>query len=215
MSLGRRSSSIASELARHRAKLEAAKMREKYLQQEYEMERQKAILDRDLKVLQCKREMEEAQIEMNSLEYLDEVSDEDFADKEHQNLKQVAQERVKEFVQQQSELKTGSEKREHNVVPNNITLSPTAPAFVPKQDSSNGHINEVSKFLAKKDLLWCRLTKFDDRPEYFAGWKTSFKNIVSELNLTSLEEIQLLNKWLGPESARYICTKHKDRQCES
>uniref|UniRef100_K1QS94 Uncharacterized protein n=1 Tax=Magallana gigas TaxID=29159 RepID=K1QS94_MAGGI len=50
MSSGRRSSSIASELARHRAKLEAAKVREKYLQQEYEMERQKAILDRDLKM---------------------------------------------------------------------------------------------------------------------------------------------------------------------
>lgn len=203
MSSGRRSSSIASELARHRAKLEAAKVREKYLQQEYEMERQKAILDRDLKVLQCKREMEEAQIEMNSLEGLDEVPDENFTDKEYQNLRQVAQERVEEFVQQQSELKTGSEKKEHSVVPNNITLSPMAPAFVPKQDSSNGHINEVSKFLAKKDLLWCRLTKFDDRPEYFTGWKTSFKNIVSELNLTSLEEIELLNKWLGPESARY------------
>uniref|UniRef100_A0A8W8MST5 Uncharacterized protein n=1 Tax=Magallana gigas TaxID=29159 RepID=A0A8W8MST5_MAGGI len=155
MSSGRRSSSIASELARHRAKLEAAKVREKYLQQEYEMERQKAILDRDLKVLQCKREMEEAQIEMNSLEGLDEVPDENFTDKEYQNLRQVAQERVEEFVQQQSELKTGSEKKEHSVVPNNITLSPMAPAFVPKQDSSNGHINEVSKFLAKKDLLWC------------------------------------------------------------
>uniref|UniRef100_A0A8W8NYV7 Uncharacterized protein n=1 Tax=Magallana gigas TaxID=29159 RepID=A0A8W8NYV7_MAGGI len=54
MSSGRRSSSIASELARHRAKLEAAKVREKYIQQEYEMERQKAILDRDLKIKNTK-----------------------------------------------------------------------------------------------------------------------------------------------------------------
>ena len=45
MSIGRRSSSIASEMARHRTKLEAAKVREKYLQQEYEMEREKALLD--------------------------------------------------------------------------------------------------------------------------------------------------------------------------
>ena len=44
MSIGRRTSSIASEMARHRAKVEAAKVREKYLQQEYEMERQKALL---------------------------------------------------------------------------------------------------------------------------------------------------------------------------
>ena len=92
MSIGRRSSSIASEMARHKAKLEAAKVREKYLQQKYEMERQIALLD--LKVLQCKREIEEAQIEMNSLKHLDEASDEDFAEKEkeHQDVQKTAEE---------------------------------------------------------------------------------------------------------------------------
>ena len=207
MSIGRRSSSIASEMARHKAKLEAAMVREKYLQQEYEMERQKALLDRDLKVLQCKREIEEAQIEMNSLELLDEVPDDDFAEKEkeHQDVQKTAEERVKDFLKEQSQLKTGVDRiREHNI-PNNPTLSPMAPPFVPKLDATtgNGNINEVSKFLAKKDLLWSRLTKFDDRPEYFTGWKTSFKSIVYELQLTPLEEIELLSKWLGPESSRY------------
>ena len=94
MSIGRRSSSIASEMARHKAKLEAAMVRKKYLQQEYEMERQKALLDRDLKVLQCKREIEEAQIEMNSLEHSDEASDEDFVakEKERQDVQKTAEE---------------------------------------------------------------------------------------------------------------------------
>ena len=45
-------------------------------------ESQKGLLDRDLKVLKCKREIKEAQIEKNSLEHLDEASEEDFAEKE-------------------------------------------------------------------------------------------------------------------------------------
>lgn len=69
---------------------------------------------------------------------------------------------------------------------------------------SNGYINEVFKFFVKKDLLWCWFIKFDDCLEYFIGWKISFKNIVSELNLIFLEEIELLNKWLGLELVRYV-----------
>ena len=71
MFIGRRYSFIASEIARHKAKLEAAKVQEKYMQQEYEMERQIALIDRDFKLLRCKREIEEAQIEMKSLDFLD------------------------------------------------------------------------------------------------------------------------------------------------
>ena len=87
-------SSIASEIARHKAKLEAAKVQEKYLQQECKMERQKALLDRDLKVLRCKREIEEAQIEVNSLKFFDEVPGEDFAEKERPDIQITAEERV-------------------------------------------------------------------------------------------------------------------------
>ena len=60
------------------------------------MERQKALLDRDLKVLRCKREIEEAQIEVNSLKFFDEVPGEDFAEKEKErpDIQITAEERV-------------------------------------------------------------------------------------------------------------------------
>ena len=62
---------------------------------------------------------------------------------------------------------------------------------------------EFSKFLVKKDLLLSRLSKFDDKPEFYAIWKTSFINIMEELDVTPMEEMDLLVKYLGPVSSHY------------
>ena len=63
---------------------------------------------------------------MNSLEHLDEASEEDFAESNK------LQERVKDFLKEQSKLKTGVDRIiEHNI-PNNPTLSPMAPPCLPK-----------------------------------------------------------------------------------
>ncbi|KAL5020692.1 hypothetical protein ScPMuIL_002224, partial [Solemya velum] len=62
---------------------------------------------------------------------------------------------------------------------------------------------EMSKFLMKKDLLKSRLTKFDDRPEFFESWKRTFKDVVRGSELSSLEEIELAQIWLGPQSTTY------------
>lgn len=45
------------------------------------------------------------------------------------------------------------------------------------------------------------LTQFNDLPESYWAWKTSFQSITHDLNLTAREELDLLVKWLGPESA--------------
>lgn len=61
---------------------------------------------------------------------------------------------------------------------------------------------EFGRFLVKKELLMSRFTKFQDDPIVYTVWKNTFKNITQELCVTHLEEIDLLLKWLGPESAR-------------
>lgn len=63
--------------------------------------------------------------------------------------------------------------------------------------------NEITKFLLKKDLLLSRLSSFNDRPESYAIWKTSFKSIMIELSVSPFEELDLLVKWLGPESKKF------------
>lgn len=59
----------------------------------------------------------------------------------------------------------------------------------------------VVKFLCRKDLLSIRMTRFDDRPDGFRAWASSFKAMTSGLDLSAQEELDLLIKWLGPESS--------------
>lgn len=73
----------------------------------------------------------------------------------------------------------------------------------PPQTGNSTMANDLTKFLLKKDLLLSRLSYFTDHPESYAVWKTSFKGIVEELGCTPVEELDLLVKWLGPESKKY------------
>ncbi|KAL5020965.1 hypothetical protein ScPMuIL_000120, partial [Solemya velum] len=62
---------------------------------------------------------------------------------------------------------------------------------------------DLSKFLLRKDLLMSRHTRFNDRAESFPAWKTTFCAVIEEIRVTPSEELDLLCKWLGPESARH------------
>ncbi|XP_052762111.1 uncharacterized protein LOC128204746 [Mya arenaria] len=62
---------------------------------------------------------------------------------------------------------------------------------------------ELSKFLIKKDLLFNRLYTFNDAADKYVMWKEGFSNVVSELNVTCVEELDLLVKWLGPQSKKH------------
>lgn len=47
------------------------------------------------------------------------------------------------------------------------------------------------------------LNKFDDRPENYLAWKSSFLSAIKNLDLTAGEEFDLLIRWLGRESAEH------------
>ena len=72
-------------------------------------------------------------------------------------------------------------------------LRPEAAEFMPQ-------VQDFTKYIMKKELLMSRLTKYDDKPERYIVWKTSFKNIILELEVTPAEEMDLLIRWLGPKS---------------
>ena len=55
----------------------------------------------------------------------------------------------------------------------------------------------------KKDFLPSRFSAFNDRPDTYETWKATFTAIIKELNVTPFEEMDLLVKWLGPESKRF------------
>nr|XP_027238609.1 uncharacterized protein LOC113829610 [Penaeus vannamei] len=68
---------------------------------------------------------------------------------------------------------------------------------------SNSCCGELSRFLLKKELSLARFSPFDDRPESYVPWKTTFQQTIQDLHVTSLEEVDLLLRWLGPESSKF------------
>lgn len=45
------------------------------------------------------------------------------------------------------------------------------------------------------------LLQFDDKPENYWSWKSSFLSATKDLNLSAREELDLMTKWLGAESS--------------
>ncbi|XP_063449024.1 uncharacterized protein LOC134728358 [Mytilus trossulus] len=84
-----------------------------------------------------------------------------------------------------------------------ISMYQNAPQFHPDISTHQNIATDFTRFLLKKDLLLSRLTTYSDKPEMYAVWKASFKNILSELSVTAMEELDLMVKWLGPESTRH------------
>lgn len=83
--------------------------------------------------------------------------------------------------------------------------SPTTPRHT-RASAINPAANmmDFAKYLARRELVTTGLTKFDDQPESFRAWQSSFLNATQDLHLTASEELDLLVKWLGKESSEHI-----------
>lgn len=91
------------------------------------------------------------------------MSQKKISETRQKDFQKTAEERVRNFFKEHSELRKQS-RQNRTLHTKNSTLSPTAPPCLPKLGVTNANINEVFKFLAKKYLLWSRLTKYG-RPE--------------------------------------------------
>ncbi|KAK0143479.1 hypothetical protein N1851_018391 [Merluccius polli] len=74
------------------------------------------------------------------------------------------------------------------------------------QSSAPGHtgINYFAIYMARRELVTSGMTMFDDRPDNYWGWRSTFMNVIQGLKLTSTEELDLLTRWLGPESSEQV-----------
>lgn len=62
-------------------------------------------------------------------------------------------------------------------------------------------MTDLTKYLVRREMVSSGLLKFDDCPENYWAWKTSFQDVTRELNLTAREELDLMIRWLGPDSS--------------
>lgn len=118
---------------------------------------------------------------------------------------------------QQSEFLPASERQIH------LALTPTPPIrpisllahasysdHLPRINTQNSPITpsvnmiDFAKYLARRDLVTTVLTKFDDQPESFRAWQSSFLNAPQGFELTASEELDLLVRWLGKESSEHV-----------
>ncbi|KAI4879019.1 hypothetical protein NFI96_009718 [Prochilodus magdalenae] len=63
---------------------------------------------------------------------------------------------------------------------------------------------DITRYLMRRELVHSGLTKFNDHPESYWAWKSSFKNATDGLYLTASEELDLLIKWLGSPSSNHV-----------
>ncbi|XP_073510716.1 uncharacterized protein [Phyllobates terribilis] len=69
--------------------------------------------------------------------------------------------------------------------------------------NANRSTIDFVKFLARRELVTKGLVKFSDRAENYRAWRASFQNAIRDIGLSSSEEMDLLVKWLGSESAEH------------
>ncbi|XP_073769028.1 uncharacterized protein [Danio rerio] len=82
-------------------------------------------------------------------------------------------------------------------------LNSEYPMFQNSNDCSS-NMNDFVRYLARRELVSTGLLQFNDKPQNYRAWKRSFQNATFDLNLTPSEEMDLLLKWLGKESAEQV-----------
>ena len=91
----------------------------------------------------------------------------------------------------------------------NPTMNAHAPSYTPRISPQTGTpmstLGEpLAQYLARRDLVTSGLYQFDDKPENYRAWYSSFSSAASEVNLTATQQLDLMTKWLRKESSEQV-----------
>ncbi|KAK3101561.1 hypothetical protein FSP39_004496 [Pinctada imbricata] len=207
-------SHISSLYVKQKAKLEEARVRLKFAEREADILREQANLNAKMKILESEKQVEEYAQGLSAMDEFMDLADSESGDSE---LSDTVRLRTKQFVQNIQtngdvgvnlnqddhvfSLQTNGVTGDDNqiVQKNNTSLNPDAAPFVKREDNL---CMEFSKYIVKKDMLLKRIHDFDDKPESYGSWKQTFQDVANELNLSAAEEVDLLIRYLGPESKK-------------
>ena len=120
-----------------------------------------------------------------------------FVNRQSQSLQQ--QEVIKTEHHDRSEPLTERQECQDTVVKQEIQ----EPIVNSKTDKPPSYADDLVKFLLRKDLTLSRLYTFNNKPENYQTWKSSFSEVMKEMSVSQSEEVDLLVKWLGVESRKY------------
>lgn len=86
-------------------------------------------------------------------------------------------------------------------------MNAQAKSYVPRYIPPVGtppHAEPLAQYLARRDLVNSGLYQFDDKPENYRSWYSSFTSAAREVHLTATQELDLMTKWLGKESGEQV-----------
>ncbi|XP_033755752.1 uncharacterized protein LOC117338505 [Pecten maximus] len=214
------SSRLTEMLVKHTAKVEKARSRMKYAQEEAELIKQEAALQASRNLLNLKRELEVAETGLNAIHKAfdfrsSNASNKDSASKRGSYIGSETNRHILRYVE---------ENKDNNVSPpivptEDVTqdepietvvqipstgaadttrvLNPSAVAFKPE---NKNEAFDLAKLVAKNQLLPQRLSQFTDEPARYLTWKYGFLNVMEEVGASILEHLDLLVNHLGAES---------------
>ncbi|XP_062566124.1 uncharacterized protein LOC134228483 [Saccostrea cucullata] len=202
-----RSSSHSISLAQQRMEAEEAKAKLEYTQREAKLRKEQASIQVDLEVLGAQRDAAVAEAKLRTLENMQDC------------ISISSQSIVGPVLEREDPMKRTRryvEEIHQQPVESTRMLSPcrALDPFEPKH-------SEFTSFLLKKELMINKLVNFDDKPENFLAWKTTFKSVIQEASVSPAEELDLLIRWLGPESREHArrvkatTTHNPVRGCEA
>ena len=168
------------ELEKQKYELKQIIEEKQQMMDEFEAENKKLRAQR---ILQLENEIKELKKDASQFENESKIK----ANNPHLSLEQdldiIKYERTRQFVQDVH------------------TKSPPSSSSKSRSDILSTSSRENRKIKGK--ILLKSLQAFDDQPEHFAFWKTSFIEITAELQTSPLEELELLTQNLGSSSKRY------------
>ena len=86
-------------------------------------------------------------------------------------------------------------------VTNRMPLNQDGASSFHQQTLQTSQNAELVQYLSRKEIVNSGLLQFDDCPENYWAWRSSFQDLTGDLNVTPREELDLLVRWLGPESS--------------
>ncbi|KAL4009495.1 hypothetical protein ACER0C_003347 [Sarotherodon galilaeus] len=91
----------------------------------------------------------------------------------------------------------------------NTSLNPCGSPFTAQHNCNTmasilNPAEPFAQYMACRDLIISGLYQFDDRPENYRAWCSSFTSATAEVQLTAIQELDLMTKWLGRESGDQV-----------
>ncbi|XP_072891311.1 uncharacterized protein [Hemitrygon akajei] len=85
-----------------------------------------------------------------------------------------------------------------DVRPQSCTCGHVPSARTPPADES------AARYFARRDLVTSGLYQFDDKPENYRAWYSTFTNAIDGFQLRATQELDLMAKWMGKESCEQV-----------